>query len=101
MTLPRITLITPSFNQGQFLEQTIKSVIDQQYPNLEYFVVDGGSTDSSLNVIQKYQESITWWVSEKDNGQAHAINKGLKKATGDIISWVNSKKCTHEPGCRF
>lgn len=90
MTYPRITLITPSYNQGHFLEQTIRSVIDQGYPNLEYFVIDGGSTDESIEVLKKYTSGISYWVSEPDRGQTHAINKGLQKATGEIIGWVNS-----------
>lgn len=90
MNYPRITIITPSFNQGQYLEETIKSVIDQGYPNLEYFVVDGGSTDNSVEIIRKYTSSINWWVSEKDKGQTDAINKGLSRATGDIVNWINS-----------
>lgn len=90
MNYPRITIITPSFNQGQYLEETIQSVIGQGYPNLEYFVVDGGSTDNSADIIRKYASSITWWVSEKDKGQTDAINKGLARATGDIINWINS-----------
>lgn len=90
MNYPKITIITPSYNQGQYLEETILSVINQNYPNLEYFVVDGGSTDNSVNIIQKYADKIAWWISEKDNGQTHAINKGLARATGEIINWINS-----------
>lgn len=88
--LPRITVITPSFQQARFLEQTIRSVIAQQYPDLEFFVIDGGSTDGSVDIIRCYEAHISWWVSEKDNGQSHAINKGLQRATGDIITWLNS-----------
>jgi glycosyltransferase involved in cell wall biosynthesis len=87
---PRITIITPSFNQGQYIEDTIKSVLDQAYPDLEYFVIDGGSTDNTLEVIKKYSDRITYWISEKDSGQSNAINKGFRKATGDIINWINS-----------
>jgi glycosyltransferase involved in cell wall biosynthesis len=88
--LPRITVITPSFNQAEFLERTIKSIVDENYPNLEYIIIDGGSTDGSVEIIKKYEEFLTYWVSEKDHGQSHAINKGLKIATGDWIAWQNS-----------
>jgi glycosyltransferase involved in cell wall biosynthesis len=87
---PRITIITPSFNQGDFLEDTILSILNQNYPNLEYFIVDGGSTDNTLDVIKKYEGRIDWWVSESDRGQSHAINKGMERATGEIINWINS-----------
>jgi glycosyltransferase involved in cell wall biosynthesis len=89
-TWPRITVVTPSLNQGKFLEETILSVINQNYPNLEYFVVDGGSTDNSVDIIKKYEDRIDWWVSEKDEGQSDAINKGFQKANGDWLCWVNS-----------
>ena len=87
---PRITIVTPSFNQGQYLEQTICSVLDQRYPNLEYFIIDGGSTDASVEIIKKYESHLAFWESEPDRGQAHAINKGFARATGDIICWLNS-----------
>ena len=87
---PRISIITPSFNQGQFLEQTICSVLDQNYPVLEYIIVDGGSTDNSVEIIKKYEKHLAWWVSEKDKGQSDAINKGIKKVTGEIVNWLNS-----------
>jgi len=87
---PRITLITPSFNQGQFLEQTIRSVLDQNYPNLEYIVVDGGSTDGSVEVIRKYAGRLAYWASEPDGGHADALNKGFARATGEILGWLNS-----------
>lgn len=90
MNPPKVSIVTPSFNQATFLEKTILSVIGQDYPNLEYFVVDGGSTDGSLEIIQKYSNQIQWWVSEKDSGQAEAINKGFSHASGEIIAWVNS-----------
>jgi glycosyltransferase involved in cell wall biosynthesis len=89
-SLPRISIITPSLNQAEFIEQAISSVLQQEYPNLEYIVIDGGSTDGSVDVIRKFQSSIAYWVSEKDRGQAHAINKGLERATGDIIGYLNS-----------
>jgi glycosyltransferase involved in cell wall biosynthesis len=87
---PRITVITPSFNQAQFLEQTIRSVLFQGYPNLEYIVIDGGSTDESVEIIKKYESHLAYWVSEPDRGQSHAINKGFARATGEVMCWLNS-----------
>jgi len=87
---PRISIITPSLNQAAFLELTVSSVLRQRYPNIEYIVIDGGSTDGSVDIIRKYQHEIAYWVSEQDQGQAHAINKGLQRATGDIIGYLNS-----------
>ncbi len=88
--LPKITVVTPSYNQAQFLEQTILSVIGQQYPNLEYILMDGGSNDGSIDIIKKYEQHFTYWQSQKDNGQGSAINAGFAKATGDILCWLNS-----------
>lgn len=88
--LPKISIITPSFNQAEFLEELILSVIDQNYPNTELIIMDGGSTDGSLDIIKKYEKYIAYWVSEEDRGQTHAINKGLKVASGDLIGWQNS-----------
>lgn len=88
--LPKLSIVTPSFNQGRFLEETILSVLNQNYPNLEYLVIDGGSTDETVEVIRRYEDRIDFWVSEKDRGQVHAINKGLEKTTGDIFGFINS-----------
>lgn len=87
---PKISIITPSFNQAQFLERTILSVLNQNYPNLEYIIIDGGSTDGTVNIIKKYEPYITHWISEADRGQSHALNKGFDFATGDIMGWLNS-----------
>lgn len=90
MTVPRITVITPSYNQAAYIEATIRSVLDQNYPDLEYFVIDGGSTDGSAEIIKMYEGRLARWVSEPDHGQSHAINKGLAWATGDVHCWLNS-----------
>lgn len=87
---PRISIVTPSYNQGQFIEETIRSVLLQGYPDLEYIIIDGGSTDNTLQIIKKYELWIDYWVSEKDHGQSHAINKGFAVAHGEIINWLNS-----------
>ncbi len=87
---PRISIVTPSYNQGQFIEETIRSVLLQGYPDLEYIIMDGGSTDESVEIIQKYEPWITFWLSESDGGQTEAINKGCRLATGDIIAYINS-----------
>ena len=90
MGLPTISIITPSLNQSRYLERTIRSVIDQGYPELEYIVVDGGSTDGSVEILEQYDSAITAWSSEPDDGQAHAINKGLELACGEIVAYINS-----------
>jgi glycosyltransferase involved in cell wall biosynthesis len=87
---PRISVVTPSFNQGEFLEQTIRSVLLQGYPNLEYIIIDGGSSDMSVEIIEKYAPYLAYWVSESDRGQSHAINKGFERSTGEIMCWLNS-----------
>ncbi|MEQ9299458.1 MAG: glycosyltransferase family 2 protein [Cyclobacteriaceae bacterium] len=84
------SIVTPSYNQGNFLEETICSVLDQGYPNLEYVIIDGGSNDNSVQIIKKYERHLKHWVSEPDNGQSHAINKGIAHATGNIVNWINS-----------
>ena len=90
MHYPKITVITPSFNSSRFIESTLKSVIDQQYPNLEYILMDGGSTDGTLEIIARYEKHLTAWVSEKDLGQYDAINKGFTKSSGEILCWLNA-----------
>src|SRR5688572_23620138 len=87
---PRISIVTPSYNQGIFLEETLRSILLQNYADLELIVIDGGSKDNSVEIIKKYEPWITYWISEKDNGQSDAINKGFKKASGEIVAWINS-----------
>jgi len=94
---PKISIVTPSFNQAQFLEETIRSVILQNYPNFEYIIIDGGSTDRSIEIIKKYSRWLKYWISEPDNGQSHAINKGFARADGKIFGYINSDDF-YEPG---
>ena len=89
-SLPKITVVTPSLNQGRYIEQTITSVLDQQYSNLQYIVIDGGSHDGTVDILRKYERYIDFWVSESDNGQADAINKGFARGSGEILAWLNS-----------
>lgn len=90
MAHPRISIVTPSFNQARFLERTLRSVLDQGYPDLEYVVIDGGSTDGSVDIIRKYEDRLAYWVSEPDGGHADALNKGFARTTGEIMGWINS-----------
>ena len=88
--LPRISIVTPSYNQGPYLEQTIRSVLLQGYPDVEYIIIDGGSTDQSVEIIKKYERWLAYWISEPDQGQSDAINKGFGRSTGQIMTWLNS-----------
>ena len=90
---PRVSIVTPSYNQGRFLEETIRSVLLQGYPDFEYFIIDGGSADESLEIIRRYEPWLTYWTSEPDRGQSDAINKGWARATGDVVTYLNSDDC--------
>lgn len=95
MNYPKISIVTPNFNGGEYLEETIKSVLSQDYPNLEYIIIDGGSTDNSIDIIKKYENQLTYWISEPDKGLYEAVQKGFDKSTGEIMAWINSDDLYH------
>ncbi len=95
MNYPKISIVTPNFNQVHFIEDTIKSVLNQGYPNLEYIIIDGGSTDGSIDIIKKYESQLTYWISEPDEGMYEAIQKGFNRSTGEIMAWLNSDDMYH------
>ncbi len=95
MHYPKISIVTPNFNGEEYLEQTIQSVLSQNYPNLEYIIIDGGSTDNSIDIIRKYDKQLAYWISEPDNGLYHAVQKGFDQSTGEIMAWINSDDLYH------
>ena len=98
MNYPKISIVTPSFNDVNYIEQTILSVLNQNYPNLEYIIIDGGSTDGTVDIIRKYESQLSYWISEKDNGMYYAIQKGFTRSTGEIMAWINSDDMLHHRG---
>ena len=95
MNFPKISIVTPSYNQGEYLEETILSILEQNYPNLEYIIIDGGSTDNSVEIIKKFENRLSFWISEKDNGLYDALQKGFAKSSGEIMGWLNSDDLLH------
>lgn len=93
MAQPKISIVTPVFNQAPYLEQTIHSVLNQNYPNLEYIIIDGGSADGSVDIIKKYESRLSYWISEKDHGMYHALQKGFERSSGEIMAYINADDC--------